>query len=236
MDPSIPQIVPRANPAPSGKRPSHIGRNILAVYGTLSGIFVFLLLCLLIAIAAVGIIRVPGLGWLYRAPQPTRVVQTTELLSTTQFSQLIQRRLEAQMIQNRRPPFTFALTEQELTAALRGSIVPALRDPSIKMEQVQVVVLPNELELSGRFTRSIFHFDLLMRAHVTVKNAAVSVEPTSLQVDRLPISKEMAAGLISALFQRDIGSLALTVGEYGPQDVTLTDGVLRVTIGIVKRP
>ena len=204
-----------------------IGKNILIV--TLVIVGFILMGCLLVGVlvAKTGLVTLPVLSKLYKGPAPTRIVQAPSL-EPAAFQYLLISRLTAQALTSK-PPYTFQLTEQELTGTLNQAISEAFRDQAWSVETVQLVVTEQGLEFLGKFKQDKFRVEGLIKLRPTVQDGGILFTPVEIRLGdySVPLSlAERAAGLI---FERDFGTWLLKFRDISFQQVVSRDGFLQIT-------
>ncbi len=205
-----------ARPDPSLLKKRRPGRNAFLVYG-LEILLVLGILCVpLYALVKVGALQFSGSSFFYHPPQPPRVVQTSSVLTTADLARLVESRLRASAARGVQSTYVVTLSEEELTAAVRGIIVPPLAQAGWKGQNVQVVLLPGEADVSGRWTKSILHIDLLVRGQITSDKTQIRYEPTSIQIGEVNLSK----GQLDWLVEKVSGK-PLTDWTFGLNGLTL---------------
>lgn len=167
------------------------------------------------AIAATGVIRVPGVSQLVYAtpPAPSRSVaavpvELDELLGAPHASE---------------GPATLTLSEGQLTSLVAADKQPAFR-------QSQVVVNPGEVELFGYYVALPMGDPVALTATLTVGAAGGECALKQLTVGRLTVPPMLTASLGHQLCQLLLGGLA------NGQIEQLTAGEGSLTVSLISKP
>lgn len=195
---------------------------------------IFLLSALaMLAVAESGLVHIPVFSTLYRRPSPIRVI-AAGTLSRDGILERVSNDVGKSLRSGSRPPYRVIFTEQDLTAAWKGVLVEHAQATKILAEQPQIVILPDSLEVSGRYIRGALTYDILMRVAVRVENGRIRFEPVQTRLGIIPIPSELALSAAGAVLKRDVLSLDLSFGEFRPASIELQDGML--TIGLSPSP
>lgn len=184
---------------------------------------ILLVIGILAAVAATGVIRIPLLSPLvYQTPPgPTRVVEPT---GPADAGVLIQEKLKNPAILKSR---TVGFTEGELTQLLRdpGS------DGEVFLKQGQVAVDAGQAEIYGQIT--IMNNPLVVRVELEPTTSNQSLAVTELALGRVTIPRALTATASRIVMDMVLSQMQLepttTLTDIGVQNLSLTPGVLSVT-------
>lgn len=238
--PASPPISPSPvqSSAPAPQVPHHVkpklGRNFLTCLTYSAAILVAGLFVCLYLVAKTGLIQLPLFSRFYVGPIPTRPV-TAPSMSPDAFNSLLSSKLAAQGLEKKRPPYVIRLTEKELTAGLGYGIDTILREQEWKRVTSQIVVEPDEIEMSGRFERSYVRFDVLVRFVPRVSQGGVMFDPVSIQVGDYELPSSMTQRVLGYIFSRDFSSWILKFGDLQLSAVHLSRGYLELNVASVGR-
>jgi len=182
------------------------GKNAMLFLIIEIAVGVLILGALLFVLTRTGLLRYPGSSLFYQPPVPSRIVQTSSVLTPDDLANLMENR-EPEI---KTPIETTYVTEQELTSAFRGIVRPVLSQSGLGSSLLQVAVLPGQVEVVARVTKSFLHFDLLMRARIVTDGITVRFDPTRLQIGQWQVSRPVFNWLLRQLSGRDLDSLAFT--------------------------
>lgn len=229
-----PTSTPPQPAAPAAKRQAKrvkpkLGKNILvcSLYGLLILIVLFILL--LIGIAKTGIVHIPIASRLCEGTKPTRTVEAG-VTDPEVFINSIGQEVAAAIRRGERSPYAVALTESELTAAVRGGIEGALREEHVVAECPQIVVTPEYLEASGMFMTDNITLDILIQFTPRVENHELTFDVQKAYLADVPIAPDLVTALESYLFERGFGSWRIDVGTIQLNDVHLKEGEMEVIL------
>lgn len=206
------------------------GRGWLVITATVVGALVIVFALITTFLALSGFVEVPVLSNFYHPPVPLRIVQTTQTLTPSQFQSILETRLRQSALATPQPPYQIEVREEELTAALRGGIGDALSDPAVRVSGLQVAVDPQMLELSGTFRRSIWRFDLRLRARPKVTAGMVTLEPIEIRVNAWTLPQALASQLMAIVLNRDLGAFRLSAGTAGVTAVRLAPSTVSIEL------
>lgn len=218
---------PPLEPAEAAAVKPKIGKNILIVFLVILGLIIMGCLIIGVLVAKTGLVNVPVLSKLYKGPTPTRLVQTSKI-EPAAFQYLLISRLTSQ-VQTGKPPYTFQLTEQELTGALQQGIAEAFRDQAWSVEIVQLVVTEQGLEFLGKFKQDKFKVEGLIRLRPTVQDGGILFTPVEIRLGDYPVPLALAERAAGLIFERDFGTWLLKFRDIIFQQVVSRDGFLQIT-------
>lgn len=204
-----------------------IGKNVSIVLGVFIAAFLVLASLLAFAVAKTGLFRVPIFSSFYQGPTPTRAV-SSEPITETQFRSLLTSQVEAQFAAGRRDEATITVTETQLTGAIRSAIAQALREQGATAEDVQIVVEPKYLELSGRLMEKSVTADLRVRLDPVIEDGGIRFDATDIYLGDYPVHPDLAQRLAGIFFSRDFGTWHVSFGEVRFTSLTLRSGALEL--------
>ncbi|HEU0051021.1 MAG TPA: hypothetical protein VFQ60_03120 [Patescibacteria group bacterium] len=220
-----------ARPDPSLLKKKPVGRNAIIFLA----VEIFLLLVLLAIpyyfILRSGLLRLPGSSLWYRPPVPTRTITSAKVLSLPQLESLVQYRLRASVEANPASELhRIALTDEELTGALRGAIQDTLARSGIQANALQLISEPGSIEAYARFTRSVFHFDLLMTARVLVQGQRLQIQPVGIRLGGFSLSEKTFDWLVRSLTGYDASLLGFSFGGLPIQTIRFEQGQMQIDV------
>ena len=221
-------------PLPPHLRPK-LGRNVLSCATIVFAVLLVLGAAFAFALAKSGLVAVPVFSRFYAGLHPTRIVSAAPM-SVADFQKLLETRLRSQLVAEKKPPFEVPMSEKELTAVMQDAILRGLDGQSWTVSSTQVVILPTDMEFSSRFTRGIFHLDIVARFALKVHDGGVGFEPTAIRIGDYSLPPSIAYQAVTYLFSRDLGTFYLRFADMRLQDVRLKDGeaTLVVTTGMTE--
>jgi hypothetical protein len=118
------------------------------------------------------------------------------------------------------------ITEKELTGGIRSAIAQALRDQGATADNVQIVVTPDFLELSGRLMQGGTTADVRVRFVPVVDDGGIRFDPVDVRLGDYPIHPSYAHQLAGILFSRDFGTWIVSFGDIRFTSIRLEQGVV----------
>jgi hypothetical protein len=230
--PPTPVTTPPRTTSPSPTPPVRpkVGKNVLVVslilcLGVLSVLFLGGY-----AVAKSGLYHLPFFTpHFYSGPQPVRQINAAPM-DQAAFKNLVAERFIAERVSKPKPPYVLKLSESELTGVFEGTLATGLRGSEWRVRHAQMAATHEGLEMFGNFVGKGVQVDLLIRFKTTVDAVGVKFVPTYIQIGGYPIPVAWALKAGGYLFQRDLGSWNLNLGEYKMQKMEFYDGQIEVTV------
>jgi len=222
-------------PQPAPHIRPKLGRNVLSCATLIVGVLLVVVSLLAFALAKTGLVTVPVFSHFYAGLHPTRVI-TSPPMSIADFQTLLETRLRAQLYAEKKSPYEVTVSESELTGVMQDAIRRGLNGQDWTVSSTQVAILPSDMEFTSRFTRGVFHLDIVARFALNVHDGGVGFEPTLVKIGDFPFPPSIAYQAVTYLFSRDLGTFYLKFADMRLQEVRLKDGsvTLVVTSGMTE--
>ena len=162
------------------------------------GAFILMLLLLTSAMAASGLVYIPGFSQLlYKEPKPTRMVK---VLDSEKLQDQIQKRIEDAVEANKNKEIEVEFSESEITTLINTQKVG-----EGNLKNLQTVLEPKGLELYGKITSPI-HTVFILKVVPEVKDGGILLDPQSLRVGalKIPIKWAMRVSNLDELIKKPI--------------------------------
>lgn len=200
-------------------------KNALVVVAVLLAGAIALAALAMFAVAKTGLVRVPIFSTFYHGPTPTRVV-SSEPISAEAFQASLTQQARSQFVAGRTTTATIRIEERELTGAIKAALVQGLREQDATADQVQIVITPEFLEVSGRLVQGKTTADLRVRLVPVIESGAIRFDATDVRLGDYPIHPSLAHQLAGALFSRDFGTWRISFGDIRFTSLQLQEGVM----------
>lgn len=214
-----------AIPAEPALQHRKLGKNIL----TCAGIFILIFLAVIGFVAYLvsesGLIRVPVLSRFYKGPSPARIVHT-EPMTSDAFLELVSSRMTQAVRRTSRPPYRITLTERELSAVMAENVNDLARQEGVRAERVQLVLLTDSMEISGKIMSPLGALDMLVILIPELHDGELAVTVRKAELGDYDLPPGVAQDLVSAVFQRDIKTWKIELGNAELSAVELREGEL----------
>lgn len=204
-----------------------IGKNAAGVALVIFGFVLIILLIAGILAAKTGLVTLPVLSKFYKGPTPIRIVSAPSLEPQV-FQYLLSSRLMAK-VQAGTSPYTFQLTEQELTGALSSVVTQTFRDQDWLAENVQLAVTEQGLEFWGKFKQDGIKVDILIKLRSAVRDGGILFTPVEIRFGDYPVPLGLADRAAGLIFKRDFGTWLLKFRDIIFQQIVPRDGFLEIT-------
>ncbi len=228
------ETVPQASVVPPGKpkivKPK-IGKNVLscAVLGLL--FLVPVLAGAAYLVARSGFVDVPYFSKWYEVPKPTRAVKA-KVMDADTLRVLLSQRLQDEVVDGKSPPYALRVDERELTGVMVDGMDKEGITRAWRPKNIQVAVLKDGVEISGRVEDGPFHLDFVALLVPSVKDGVLRVGLGRTQVGDFSVPASIADKLMGNILGRDLASWNLSLGKDVLKRIDLHDGYLEIVTAI----